>query len=578
MMSIARFICIFCLAGPLLAESPNVILMITDDQGIGDFGVMGNELIETPNIDALAAKSGTVDAFYVSPVCSPTRASLMTGRYNQRTRCIDTWLGRSNMDADEFTLAEALKQAGYATGLFGKWHLGDCYPMRPQDQGFDKVLMLRGGGLAQPSEPLENRRRYTDPILFDETGKAVQTKGFCTDVYFDAAMRMIEEVAGRKPFFIYLPTNAPHAPFHDVPEDLRKHYMKKDLLSLAVGKIPKGRLDAEKGMLARSAAMMTNEDWNVGRLVKFLGRKGLLENTILVRLNDNGPDSMRYVGDMRGMKTWVHEGGIRSPLWIHWPARIPAGSKAEIIAAHIDLMPTLLEACDAKPGKHKLDGTSFLSLLTGTGKAEWPERNLVIQTHRGPRAVKYHHFMIREGDWKLLNATGFGSQNFVGEPKWELYNLREEPKETNNLADQRPEVLARLKKAYEEWYEDVSSTRPDNYAPPLVVIGTPHENPTVLTRQDWSGSSWEIGATGYWEVDCSRSAKADIEVIFHPDEVLGESEVTLRIDEQKLTQRTKDSRLTFRDVQLSQGRIRLEGVRSGKGRAKAAWQLIVTFH
>ena len=566
---------------PILRQAqdrPNVILMMTDDQGIGDFGIMGNELIETPNIDALATKSGLVETFYVSPVCSPTRASLMTGRYNQRTRCLDTWLGRSNMDPEEFTLAESLKEAGYATGLFGKWHLGDCYPMRPQDQGFDQVLMHRGGGLAQPSEPLENQRRYTDPILFDETGKAVHTKGFCTDVYFEAAMRMIAENNCSKPFFIYLATNAPHAPLHDVPEDLRQHYMKKDLLPLAVGNIPENKRAAEQDKLARIAAMVTNEDQNVGRLIRFLESKGLLENTILLRLNDNGPDTMRYVGEMRGMKTMVHEGGVRSPLWVHWPARIKPGLCAPITAAHIDIMPTLLEACGAKPGKLPLDGSSFLGLLTGDTNATWPDRSLVIQTHRGTRTVKYHHFMVRRGDWKLIHASGFGNERFQGRPKWELYNLREDPKELNNLADKEPEILADFKRAYEDWYQGVSSTRPDNYAPPLVILGSQHENPTVLTRQDWLGSSWITGSTGHWEVDVVKAATADIEVIFHPDEVQGESAVTLVFGNQKLTQDTEESRITFRDVGLSKGKLRLEARRSGKGRAKAAWQLVVTVH
>jgi arylsulfatase/arylsulfatase A len=578
MKSLIHFALVLASALSLMAQRPNVILLMTDDQGIGDFGVMGNELIETPNIDALAAKSGSIETFYVSPVCSPTRASLMTGRYNQRTRCIDTWLGRSSMDPDEYTLAEALNEAGYATGIFGKWHLGDVYPMRPQEQGFEKVLMHRGGGLAQPSEPLENNQRYTDPILFDESGKSKLYKGFCTDVYFDAAMNMIDEVGGKKPFFIYLPTNAPHGPYHDVPEDLRQHYMEKDLLPLSAVEIPENLRAAEQDMLARIAAMITNEDQNMGRLVKFLIEKGLLENTILVRLNDNGPNSMRYVGDMRGMKTWVHEGGVRSPLWIHWPAKIAAGRKAEIIAAHIDIMPTLLEACGAKPGKNRMDGTSFLGLLTGAGKAEWPERKLVLQTHRGTHVVKYHHFMIREGDWKLLNASGFSNENFPGEPKWELYNLKDDPKETVNLAARHPERVARLKMAYEEWFEDVSSTRPDNYAPPLGLIGTEHENPTTLTRQDWLGSSWEVGATGYWEVEVAKAVIADIEVIFHPEEVKGDSAVTLHAGEVELTQKTNGHRITFHGVALPQGKLRLEGVRSGEGRAKGAWQLIINVH
>lgn len=567
---------ILATASSLMAERPNVILMMTDDQGIGDFGVMGNKILETPHIDALVAKSGSVETFYVSPVCSPTRASLMTGRYNQRTRCIDTWLGRSSMDPDEYTLAEALKKAGYATGLFGKWHLGDLYPMRPQDQGFDDVLMHKGGGLAQPSEPLENDRRYTDPILFDEAGKQVQTKGFCTDVYFDAAMEMISKNDGGKPFFIYLPTNAPHGPYHDVPEDLREHYMKKDLLSLAVSKVPEPRRAAEKDKLARIAAMITNEDQNVGRLVKFLGEKGLLKNTILIRMNDNGPNSMRYVGDMRGMKTWVHEGGIRSPFWMHWPAKIKAGQEAKIVAAHIDVMPTLLEACGAKAGEHKMDGSSFLNHLTGAGKAEWPERKLVIQTHRGTKAVKYHHFMIRDGDWKLVHASGFGKENFQGEPKWELYNLKSDPKEMTNLVEKEKEVFAGLKKAYEDWFEDVSSTRPNNYAPPLGIMGTEHENPMILTRQDWLGKSWGPGSTGHWEVEVAKAGKADVEVIFHPSQVEGEGEITLLVGDKKLTTKSADSRVTFKGVEISKGKLRLEGQRSGPGKAKGAWQLIVT--
>jgi arylsulfatase A-like enzyme len=521
---------------------PNVILMMTDDQGIGDFGVMGNDLIETPNIDAMAANSGSLTKFYVSPVCSPTRASLMTGRYNQRTRCIDTWLGRSMMDADEFTIAEALRGAGYRTGIFGKWHLGDCYPMRPQDQGFEDVLIHRGGGLAQPSEPLENNQRYTDPILFDEVGEAIQTKGFCTDVYFDAAMEFIERHSKSQirtqsanstdqptnrstdqPFFIYLPTNAPHGPYHDVPEDLREHYMTKDLTALMATR-PKNPAQLEKSQdqLARIAAMITNEDQNVGRLIEFLTSKGLLENTLIIRMNDNGPNSMRYVGNRRGMKTNIHEGGIRSPMWMHWPAKVKAGTTHDGLTAHIDVMPTILEATGTEPGPNALDGRSFLPLLTKAGNTEWPaDRQLVIQSHRGTAAVPYHHFMIRQGDWKLLHASGFGVENFEGEPQFELYNLKADPTEQTNVASENPEIFARLKKAYDTWYADVSSTRPDNYAPPRPIIGSEHENPTILTRQDWLGTTWKEDSQGHWIVDVAKPVTADIQVILHPSIVTG---------------------------------------------------------
>ncbi|MEM0898038.1 MAG: arylsulfatase, partial [Verrucomicrobiota bacterium] len=555
----------------------NVILMMTDDQGIGDFGIMGNDLIETPNIDAMAAKSGSLTTFYVSPVCSPTRASLMTGRWNQRTRCIDTWLGRSMMDPDEYTLAEALKAAGYRTGLFGKWHLGDCFPMRPQDQGFDEVLMHRGGGLAQPSEPLENEKRYTDPILFDETGEAVQTKGFCTDVYFDAAMEFIDAESAA-PFFIYLPTNAPHGPYHDVPEDLREHYMKKDLVSLPVHpmKSPERRA-AEQDKLARIAAMITNEDQNVGRLLKHLEERGLLENTIVIRLNDNGPNTMRYVGDMRGMKTNVHEGGVRSPFWMHWPAKIPAGTTSDALTAHIDVMPTLLEACGAQPGPHAMDGRSFLGLLTAPdAQPDWPNRQIVIQSHRGTAALKYHHFMLRDDHWKLVHASGFGKESFEGEPVFELYNLRNDPKETVNLVAEKPKVFQRLKADYEAWFADVSSTRPDNYAPPLIIVGTEHENPTPLTRQDWRGTTWGAGATGHWVVDVAKPVTADIEVILDPSTVTGkESVVTLKVGEDVFEQTTAEGKVSFQEVALPKGEVRLEGTRKEGELQTGAYQLII---
>lgn len=558
------------------AERPNVILMMTDDQGIGDFEINGNTLIETPNVDAMAANSGSLTKFYVSPVCSPTRASLMTGRYNQRTRCIDTWLGRSMMDPDEFTLAEALKAAGYRTGLFGKWHLGDCYPMRPQDQGFDEVLMHRGGGLAQPSEPLENGRRYTDPILFDEAGEAVKTKGFCTDVYFDAALEFVEKNT-EKPFFIYLPTNAPHGPYHDVPEDLRKHYMTKDLTVLEVNP-PKGPRKAKvQDQLARIAAMITNEDQNVGRLMAHLKKKDLLENTIVIRMNDNGPNTMRYVGEMRGMKTNVHEGGIRSPFWLHWPGKVAAGTKSDALTAHIDVMPTILEACGAKAGPHALDGRSFLGLFTAPQTTKWPDRQLVIQSHRGTSAQRYHHFMLRDGDWKLLHASGFGNESFKGDPKFELYNLKNDPEEKKNLATTRPEKLEQLKKDYETWFADVSSTRPNNYAPPRVIVGTEHENPTALTQQDWLGTSWRDGAMGHWIVDVAKPETAQIEVIFHPNVVSGkEAAITLKVGEKVIQQSSKECTIQFDGIQLPKGEVRLEAFRREGGKEVGAYQLILT--
>jgi len=577
---------LFPLAAVLLLTSvvaaddrPNVVIMMTDDQGIGDFGVMGNSLIDTPNIDKLAAGSASMTTFYVSPVCSPTRASLMTGRYNQRTRCIDTWIGRSMMDTDEDTIAEALKRAGYATGLFGKWHLGDCYPMRPQDQGFDEVLMHLGGGLAQPSEPLENARRYTDPILF-HNGEPVQTNGFCTDVYFDAGLKFIEEQgAAKKPFFVYLPTNAPHGPYHDVPEELRLKYMERDLLELEVHKPKDEKRRAQKqDQLARIAAMIENEDQNVGRLMAKLAELGLLDNTLVIRMNDNGPNTMRYVGEMRGMKTHTHEGGIRSPLWMHWPAKLRPGTERSELAAHIDIMPTLLEACSASSDA-KLDGISFLPLLLDP-EAKAKPRQIVIQSHRGNEVVRYHHFMIRNKRWKLVHPSGFGKLNFEGEPEFELYDLMNDPTEQNNLVGENEKVFKRLKKAYDKWFDDVSSTRPDNYAAPRIIIGTPHENPTALTRQDWRGESWRPKSIGNWQLEVAKAGLADIEVIFEPGVIpAAPFELALKVQDHAASQAVPGGteRLILTDVPLTAGPATLDLEVIADNEKQGVYQAIVTF-
>ncbi|WP_419193401.1 arylsulfatase [Kolteria novifilia] len=555
--------------------APNVILIMTDDQGIGDFGVMNNPVIETPNIDALARDSVSFDNFYVSPVCSPTRACLMTGRYNYRTRCIDTYLGRSMMDPEEVTVAEALSKAGYATGIFGKWHLGDCYPMRPNDQGFQESLIHRGGGLAQPSEPRENDRRYTDPILF-HNGEEVKTKGYCTDVYFDAAMKFMKrEHDQHRPFFAYLATNAPHGPFHDVPEDLREHYAKKDMNQIAIAKRKGKGSQAEADKLARIAAMITNVDQNVGRLMKELENLGIADNTIVIYMVDNGPNSRRYVGDLRGNKGGVNEGGIRSPLWVHWPARLEGGTAREQLAAHIDIMPTILEACGVTPSSdHRMDGRSLLPVLLDKD-ADWPERTIVIQSHRGDEPKRYHHFMIRDDRWKLVHPSGFGRESFAGDPKFELYDLADDPGEKRNLHKQKPQVVARLKEAYDKWFDDVSSTRPDNYAPPRIHVGSPKENPTVLTRQDWRGGTWAANSIGHWELYVEKPGSYDVTLLFDPSDQPETATVTIGDDTREATVKPGQRTCVIRDVLFPGGKAQLEAVLRGGKEARGVYQASV---
>ena len=564
-------------AGLALEQTrPNVVLIMTDDQGSGDFGATGNPLIETPRIDGLARESATLTSFYVSPVCSPTRASLMTGRYNYRTRCIDTWLGRSMMDPDEVTVAEVLAGAGFATGIFGKWHLGDCYPLRPIDQGFQEALVHRGGGLAQPSEPRANNGRYTDPILF-QNGRQTRTRGYCTDVYFEAAIGFIKRAQeqGRN-FFVYLPTNAPHGPFHDVPEALRRRYAEKPLEKLAVGVLPARRRDQELDNLARIAAMITNVDQNVGRLLDALDELGLAGNTLVIFLVDNGPNTRRYVGNRRGMKSEVFEGGVRSPLWIRWPARLPAGSTSDRIAAHIDLMPTILDACGVDaPAGIRLDGRSLLPLWTGGNAAPWPPRQLVIQSHRGDRPVRYHHFLLREQRWKLLHPSGFGRESFRGEPRFELYDLRADPTESNNLAAEHPEVVQRLREAYDRWFDDVSSTRPDNYAPPRIHVGTPHENPTVLTRQDWRGGSWAADAIGHWELHVARVGRYEITAEFDPRDVAERLQLSVGDNDYQADVKSGEREATFPNIELPMGDAQLRAVLHSGDQRRGVYQVSI---
>ena len=559
---------------------PNVILIITDDQGYGDLGVTGNPLIETPNIDGMASRSAWMTNYYVCPVCAPTRACLMTGRYNYRTRCIDTFIGRAMMEPEEVTLAEVLNKSGYATGIFGKWHLGDNYPMRPQDQGFEECLVHRGGGIGQPSDPPDGEGKYTDPVLF-HNGHQVQEKGYCTDVYFEHGMRWMEQVHSEgRPFFLYLPTNAPHSPFHDVPQELYKKYKRKNLNN---DQFPgeKGHPLPEESDVDRRAriyAMIENIDENVGKLFARLDTLGLTDDTLVLFMVDNGPNSRRYVAGLKGSKTSVYEGGIHSPLFLHWPKRLDPSTRCDRVVAHIDIFPTLLDACGvAVPTDLRLDGRSFLPLLTEKD-ASWPDRYIVIQAHRGDRPVLYHNFAIRNQRWKLLHASGFGNEDFSGEPDFELYDMIDDPLEMSDLAADRPDIVEQLKKAYEEWFADVGNTRPDNYAPPRIHIGSVYENPVVLTRQDWrhiKGRPWAEDSNGYWLLYSDYSGAYDLRLRFHNERFRGEA--TVSIDGQVLSGIFAENQeeLTFRSVELKKGNMKLLAELKMNGITKGPWQMDV---
>ena len=459
------FVFLFLVAGAMSSEAgtPNIVLVLTDDQGYGDLGRSGNPDIVTPHIDAFAENAVVFNTFLCSPVCSPTRSSIMTGRYNYRTQIVDTFKGRSVMNTEELTLAEILKENGYKTGIFGKWHLGDNYPSRPQDQGFDEVLVHLGGGIGQPSDP-EDGSSYFDPVL-QHNGVQKKFYGYCMDVYTDHALNFMEEQRS-EPFFVYLATNTPHSPWDDVPQKYRDLYKNiPEPSSVYYG-------------------MLSNIDDNFKRVVDKLDELGLTDNTIVIFMSDNGQASAgasRYTAGLRGQKTMVYENGIRVPFFIRWPNGFTTTKTIEIMAAHIDILPTLLNAADIElPTTAKLDGRNLMPLITEENPS-WQDRTLVFQHHRGNAPNRYQNSAVRSQNWKLINNTQVSEAGPIT-PSFELYNLETDPGEQSNLAGANPEKVKQLKSAYDAWFDDVTSTR--GFDLPRAHLGTAQQNRTTFTKQD----------------------------------------------------------------------------------------------
>ena len=490
---------------------PNVILIITDDQGYGDLGFNGNPNIITPALDNFAAESVRFNNFYVSPVCAPTRSSLMTGRYSLRTGVRDTYNGGAIMASSEVTLAEMLKQANFTTGIFGKWHLGDNYPSRPSDQGFDESLIHLAGGMGQVGDFTNYFKKdtsYFDPILW-HNNEQKPYKGYCSDIFTENAIEFIENNKNN-PFFCYLSFNAPHNPLQ-VPDEYYQAYKTLDPTDgIDPELIPNEKISEKtKDNTRKVYAMVTNIDDNLKKLFNKVDELGIKDNTIVMFMTDNGPQHARYVAGMKGRKSSVYNGGIRVPFFLRFPAMFSGNQEVNQITAHIDLLPTLSKLCNVEmPRDRKIDGRSFIPSINSE---KLPERSFFSYwTRKYPEL--YNNIALQRGQFKLIGKTDYNSpiENF------ELYDTYNDPFEKNNLVTQKKSIALSLKKEmHQTFLELVNSENLKN--PPRIMLGSDFENPVYLNRNDAGGQRavWnQEQAYSFWKVDINKEGLYDLKFKF----------------------------------------------------------------
>ena len=471
-------------------QKPNIILIITDDQGYGDIGYNGNPHIKTPNLDLLATNSMRFNNFYVSPVCAPTRSSLLTGRYSLRTGVTDTYNGGAMMSNDEITLAEILKENNYQTGIFGKWHLGDNYPFRPTDQGFHESLIHLSGGIGQVGDftnYYKGNRSYFDPILW-HNNEQKKYEGYCSDIFTDKAIKFIEENKSNQ-FFCYLSFNAPHTPLQ-VPDKYYDLYKNVDPSVISesekISMTEKNVLDAK-----RIYGMVTNIDDNVGKLVSKLKELNIDQNTILIFMTDNGPQQFRYVSNLRGLKSSVYNGGIKVPFYLSYPKIHDAGLDLDNFSAHIDVLPSLLDLCDIETPKNiKIDGKNFLNKST-------EERSFFSYwTRKSPEL--YQNMSLNKGNYKLVGNTNYDSPI----ERFELFDIDNDPYEMENLIENKKELAIQMKLEMDNIYNELINSK-NIKNKPRIIIGSEFENPTYLNRNDASGQRgiWAQNEIfGFWRI------------------------------------------------------------------------------
>ena len=425
------------------ADKPNIILVMTDDQGYGPVGRHGHPWIRTPHLDRLHDESTRFNRFLVSPTCSPTRAAIMTGRHPMKNGITHTINERDRMTLDATILPQVLKSAGYTTGIFGKWHLGDEDPYQPGQRGFDEAFIHGAGGIGQAfrcSNADAPNNKYFDPIV-RHNGKFVKTKGFCTDVFFTAALGWIREQKD-EPFFAYISTNAPHGPFIAPPTNTRYF--------------------TDKGFSEKHAGfygMVENIDTNVGRLLAKLKEWELEENTLLIFMSDNGmtgngagkpdekiaPDHAWFNAGMKGLKGSPDEGGVRVPFFVRWAGTTAAGREVDTLAAHIDILPTLASVAGAELPEDQVEGRNLWPLIQGR-KIAWRDRHLFTHVCRWPVGAdpdefQWKNFAVRNDRFRLVGRD-------------QLYDMSADPGQTTNVLEDHPDVAKRMLEAFDRFWKE----------------------------------------------------------------------------------------------------------------------------
>lgn len=427
-------------AEELTKSRPNIILVMTDDQGYGDLACHGHPFVKTPNLDKLYTQSTRFTDFHASPTCAPTRAALMSGRAPFKNGITHTILERERMTLKATTVAQVLQKAGYATGIFGKWHLGDADEYQPNNRGFDEMFIHGAGGIGQNFPGTQGAvpgTSYFDPFI-KHNDKIVKTKGYCTDVFFKQALGWVKEQK-EKPFFAYIALNAPHGPF--IVADKYKALYKDQKIK-------------EKSVAFYG--MITNFDENMGLLMNKLDEWKLADNTLLIFMTDNGSSAGTWNYNMKGKKGSTNEGGSRVPLFMRLPGKLKAGVDVDKLTRHYDLFPTFAALAGAPISDSlNLDGRSLLPLIQDP-KAEWADRNLFFHKGRwasknatgkwgkgdsNPDNFKYKGFAVRNEKWRLVGTS--------------LYNIDKDPSEKLDVSKQYPEVVTEMMKSYEAWWSKV---------------------------------------------------------------------------------------------------------------------------